>query len=753
MDSGRSAAIAVVEQWLRCAHTGTALASDERAVTLAWQVPSALPEPGRAAGPAGQPELGRVGPAEQPGSAGSAASAGRAGLALGPGPAVYHAVPEKGRIVRLPWRPGGLLASAPPGAGREEGHGEELLESPPERRAPSGDFAPAPGAAYRHVRAVALAVDAHDRLTVLDATDGCLLVLDLAERRLVRRFRPPGTPVDLARHGAGVLIACAEPDAPLWRMDAPAAEPRPFPVTSGPAAKLPKSAVPSRVAVGPGGEVWLLWRDVEGRAWAVPVADDRTVHTIGPVPGAEDLELDGTAAVVVAGAAGADLRRFVLRGGTIAEERPLRVPGYDGRGLARTPEGRIAYWNGRGVRTAFTAPVRFLTPGRIDTFALDSGVYGQRWGRLFVDACLPPGTSVAVGCLTADDLPTEDGLATLPYTPPSNAKENGPPLPLGPPLAPADAAELVFGTAPDGGSTEFSALYRRGSQEVPWSRREASDTYVTYETMVNAPPGRYLWLRLLLTGSPAAAPRIRALRVERSGPGLLDRLPAVYAVEPRAAAFLDRFLTLGSGPFTDLESRAAERHLLLDPTGAPVELLPWLASLVGLTLDGRWPEPARRTLLAEAVELFRARGTVAGLTRMLEIYLGVRPVLVERFRYRGLGDATGQQFTAGGAFADYAHRFSVVVPGALCDEQLETVRHLLGVHRPAHTLFEVCTADTGARVGAGWHLGLTSVVGRDSGFQQLAVGGVLGGGTVLGRPTGASTVGEGRVGADLRVGP
>ncbi|MGW3668121.1 phage tail protein [Streptomyces sp. NPDC005141] len=725
MDTGCSAAIAVVAQWMRCAHHGTALSGEDGVVLLDWENPLASGLPG-----GGGEEL--------------------AGLTIGPDRAVYHAVPEEGRIVRLPWQPGGRAASQQ--CGVREGAAEDLLElaSP----LSYGEFSAA-GAPARQVRAAALAFTSDDLLAVLDAFDGSLLLLDLADRRLVHRLRIPGTPVDLAAYGDGVLVACAEPDAPLWRVGT-RRPPRPFAVPAAPRAALPADAVPARVAVGPGDEVWLLWRRPEGDGWPLPVADARAERPLGPFPAATDVELDGTAALVIAGPMGADLRRLTFCDDRTTEELPLRAPGYDARGLTRTPDGRIGYWGKAGMRTAFAAQVRYREKGWVDTFALDSGKYQQRWGRLFVDACLPPGTSLSVGFLTSDELPGEDGAPPLPHTLPQKAEPPTRPLPPGPPLAPADAAERLLDpdTDPATRSENFSGLYRRGHQEVPWARQDTADPFVTYETPVNAPPGRYLWLRLLLTGTPRATPRIRALRVERTGHRLLELLPDIYSAEPRAAAFLDRFLALASGPLTDLDAAAADRHLLLDPAGAPPEFLPWVASLVGLTLDGRWPEQARRMMIAEAVDLFRARGTVAGLTRMLEIYLGLKPVLVERFRFRGLGDAAGPQFiAASGTFADYAHRFSVVVPGTLSDEQRETVRHLLEVHRPAHTRVEVCSAGSGARVGIGWHLELTSVLGRSSRFQQMAVGGVLDRTTVLGQPTGGLAIGSSRLGADARVEP
>jgi phage tail-like protein len=496
------------------------------------------------------------------------------------------------------------------------------------------------------------------------------------------------------------------------------------------------------VACGPHGETWLLWRDVAGAGWAQPVADPRTDRVRGPFTGATDLDLDGAGDLVVAGPAGTDLRRFAL--GADTEDTPLRAGRYDGRGIARTPTGRIGYWSARprGPREAFPAPVVHGTEGTVQTFVLDAGAYRQRWGRIYVDACLPSGTGLSVASHTADDLPAEEGLPSVPPAAPANTRVPDRP---GPPLPATDAFELA----------DEIPVYRRGDSEVPWHRH--TDELVTYEAPVNAPPGRYLWLRWRLTGTRRAAPRIRAVRVEVDGHRLTDRLPRVYTEDAGSAAFLDRYLAVLDGPLAGMTRHADARHVLVDPAAAPPELLPWLASLVGLTLDERWPEPARRTMIAEAVPLFRRRGTVGALVRMLEIYLGVAPVLVERFRFRGTGP-TGLLDLTGAAAAPaaedrYAHRFSVVVPRWLTAEQNDVVGHLLDLHRPAHTLVEVCTAGTGMRVGLGLHLELTSVVGRTGAFGRYAVGGAPGPATVLGQPSATVKVGAGRLGYDTRVQP
>lgn len=634
MDAGREVAIAVAAQWRRCGHTQTFVDAGG-VVTLEWVVPAARP----ASGPARSP----------------------AGLCVGPDRRVYRAIPEEGRIVRFPWRPGTRqFATA----------AEDVLVSPLLRAA--GAFTPA-DPAVPAVATTALAVSPDGLLALV--SEGAVIVLDLVDGRLIRREQMSA--VDIALSGDELVVCVTDPSQPLWRLPW-RGTPRPL--------KGEVPGRPTRVAVAPDGTRWVLSGE--------RVYEAGGKRVLGPVTGAADVEVDGQGQVVVAGLPGGDLVRYETGDG-VSLAPPLRAPRYDGRGLARTPDGRIAYWSGNRLGIAFPASVRHRTEGEVRTFALDSGTYGRRWGRIFVDACVPDGGALSVECLTSDD--------------PEPPQATGSSFPL----------------------------HRRGGCELPWV---PADEFVTYEAPVNAPAGRFLWLVLTLRGTHAASPRVRALRVEKAAPHLIDKLPAVYSSEPGPAAFLDRYLTMLAGPLVDAEAAATNRSVLLDPAAAPAELLPWLASLVGLTLDDRWPLPARRELIARAVPLFRARGTIAALTEMITILLRTEPVLVEQFRFRPVTDDR-----LVGDFARDAHRFSVVVRGRLSATQSAALRDLLDEHRPAHTIVEICTAGS-ARLGLGWHLALTSVVGPEAGFPHLVVGGVVGRGAVLGRPSGGVRVGAGRVG-------
>jgi phage tail-like protein len=67
----------------------------------------------------------------------------------------------------------------------------------------------------------------------------------------------------------------------------------------------------------------------------------------------------------------------------------------------------------------------------------------------------------------------------------------------------------------------------------------------------------------------------------------------------------------------------------LDPQLTPGDFLDWLGQWVGMALDENWPIERRRAAVAHAIELFRMRGTVTGLTRHVEVLTGGRVTLAD----------------------------------------------------------------------------------------------------------------------------
>ncbi len=734
------------DQWRRAAHANTAL--DGEVVSLAWSHEET------ASGSDIVPPFG-------------------AGLAFDSHCRLYHSVPNEGRVERILWASEDPLhLSSPPTA-------LDLFESEVEQQL--GDFTPIAEATGALVEPRGLAVDEEDRLFIAETGARRLLIYDLWSRRLLRRVPVSGKPLDVVAQGRTVFVLLASPSG-LLRLEARTA-PQNIP--------LPAAIVaPARLAITPNGELFVLDQAGGPNARVVPL--NRPTESLA-VAFATDIEfqprtavpisaLDGAAFVpspeqevilVVARRPKEDFLRFRLSATEVAEITPLKGRDYDGGGIVLTPDQRIGFWTMRGFRHAVMARLKYAPEGRITSFRLDSGEFHTTWGRLFLDACIPKDTKIRVHCVATDEPPEEP---TLPRTPPVNLATMTITRPdLSPPMPPlslvAKADEVTH------------LLHRRETgREIPWARHAEGDPFETYEAPILTEPGRYLWVTLELSGNTRTTPRLQALRAEYPSHDYLRRIPKTFSRDEQMASFLQRYLTLFSGVFEDLEGRADARRVLIDARSAPAEILPWLASFLGLVLDERWPTATRRTMIEEATWLFRFRGTVPGLTRFLEIYTGVRVIIIEKFRVRGLGGAIlgdpsgltsssvlGAGFRVGGAvgetetttitgnandaFETHAHRFSVIIPAVLDAEQFAVVGHILDMHRPAHTLVEVCTVGAGMRVGRGLHVELTSVIGRTGGFTPLQLGNtLLGREAIIGRPEPGTRLGSSLLGGDSRVG-
>lgn len=163
-------------------------------------------------------------------------------------------------------------------------------------------------------------------------------------------------------------------------------------------------------------------------------------------------------------------------------------------------------------------------------------------------------------------------------------------------------------------------LYRRGDgSELPFV---VDARHATWELLFQRARGRYLQVKLRLTGNGRTTPRLRALRAYYPRFSYLEHyLPAVYREDEPSASFLDRFLANVEGTFTAIEDRIAAVELLFDQRSAPSEHLDWLAGWFGVALDPSWCDAKRRLFIRHAMHFFQYRGTIHGVKSALRLAL------------------------------------------------------------------------------------------------------------------------------------
>ena len=335
---------------------------------------------------------------------------------------------------------------------------------------------------------------------------------------------------------------------------------------------------------------------------------------------------------------------------------------------------------------------------------------------------------------------------------------------------------------------ELSALDIQALQPEDWLTGQINGK----DFLVLSPPGRFLWLKMRFAGNGIASPVLSDLEVHFPRQSYLEYLPAVYQADPISKDFLERFLSIFQTVLGGVEDKIDHLAEYFDPDGAPNRpFLEWLAGWLDMTFYQNWPLATCRRLLRHAPELYRKRGTPAGLKQLLWLALEVQVEILEHFRLRQwlllnsqstlgrqsvlwgnalfndafLGDTTrlgtfplvGESTSIEEGFAGYAHRFSVFVPVAqLRSPTVERqIRALIDAEKPAHTQYILHKVESRFRVGVQSTVGLNMMVGT---YPQPVLNhcSTLGSDTVLGstpetRNTPAIQIGRDRLGVNTRL--
>jgi len=172
------------------------------------------------------------------------------------------------------------------------------------------------------------------------------------------------------------------------------------------------------------------------------------------------------------------------------------------------------------------------------------------------------------------------------------------------------------------------------------------------------------------TPGPAPAPPARGqVNVEeliQDSCRLLSFLPGIYDTP-----FMQQFLRVFEATLLPIEWEIDSFDLFLDPATAPAAFLPWLLNWYQLTWDQGWSEAKRRAFLQDAHRIYARRGTAWALGRLLEIYLGLKPEIID------LADDLAP------------HTFRVRLPLNPRQADRRQVEALIDAHKPAYTTYQL----------------------------------------------------------------
>ena len=138
--------------------------------------------------------------------------------------------------------------------------------------------------------------------------------------------------------------------------------------------------------------------------------------------------------------------------------------------------------------------------------------------------------------------------------------------------------------------------------------------------------GRYLYLCVEVLGLGKG--ELKNLFVNNQGDIFLDTFPEVYR---EYGSFFHRYMSIYSSLYMDFQEKIDNVADFLDIDTAPVQLLPVFCQWMGLDVSGDFlTEDRLRTLVREAYQLNRTKGTREALLRVCDIILGEKVVILEK---------------------------------------------------------------------------------------------------------------------------
>jgi phage tail-like protein len=159
-----------------------------------------------------------------------------------------------------------------------------------------------------------------------------------------------------------------------------------------------------------------------------------------------------------------------------------------------------------------------------------------------------------------------------------------------------------------------------------------------------------------------------------------EQLPGLYRDDGFTQRLTSAFDEVLAGAVQVLDCFPA----YVDPALAPEDILEWIGSWVGATPDETWPLERRRAFVASATELFRMRGTAAGLAAHVAVFTGGEVEIAEPGAAGWSRDA-GAAVPAGSS-TDLYIRVLVKDPKTVSVARLDA---LVAASKPAHVLHRV----------------------------------------------------------------
>lgn len=234
------------------------------------------------------------------------------------------------------------------------------------------------------------------------------------------------------------------------------------------------------------------------------------------------------------------------------------------------------------------------------------------------------------------------------------------------------------------------------------------------DTLLHEAKGRYLWFLAELFPRGVESPEISKVRIFFPKQTWLSWLPEVYQNDPQSASFTGRFLSVFQSLYDDMDEEIRQVSGHFDPDTAEGEFLHWLAGWLDVDDPYIWTEEQLRYLLKNGMGLYKGRGTRETLHRMVELYTGEAPWIIENFQVEPFQDDARIAELMSRLYGDHPCLFTVVVRENCVptEKEYRTLLKIIESAKPAHEEANVVVLKPYIFLDKYSYLGINSVLGQ-----------------------------------------
>lgn len=173
--------------------------------------------------------------------------------------------------------------------------------------------------------------------------------------------------------------------------------------------------------------------------------------------------------------------------------------------------------------------------------------------------------------------------------------------------------------------------------------------------------GRYLWICMELINYSHDQIKVKDVKIEFPKVTFTDYLPEIYKEHDGKDSFLERFLGIFQSMYVDLEDRIDNTPINFDPEMTSKDFLVWISRWLSIKDAFIWGEDRLKILLKQVTNIYKSKGTKQSISRIVEEFVGVEPIVVEQFDLKNNQHYEIQKSHIEGLFGDNGYVFTVIL--------------------------------------------------------------------------------------------